>query len=142
MVTLVYKYCLLAMLLLTFLLLVTPVSRAQEGFPDEIASVMRDLEYLHSRGLDLEPVIEALNKAIEAYYKNDVAEAREYLERAKHLVEELKPVAETVHLVNLLTRICTVIALASIPLVVYFALPRLYLYLWFTSRKKWIVIRR
>lgn len=104
--------------------------------------MMKDLEYLHGKGLEVKPVVEALNKAIEAYYKDNVAEANEYLKKARHLVEELKPVAETVYLVNLLTKACTVATLASVPLIVYLVLPRLYLHLWFASHRKWIVVRR
>lgn len=142
MVILVHKYLVLVVLtLLNFLLIASPL-HAQREFEDEIASIMRDLEYLHGKGLDVEPVIKTLNKAIEVYYENNVVEAHEYLEKAKHLVEELKSTAETVYLTSLLTKTCIVTALASTPLVVYLVLPRLYLYLWFKSRRKWIVVRR
>lgn len=141
MVILVYKLCLLVMPLLTFLLIIPP-SYAQAEFQDEIASIMRDLEYLHSKGLDVKPVIETLNNAVKAYYESNVVYAHECLEKAKQLVRELKSVAENVYLANLVTKTCTVTALASLPLIVYFALPRAYLYLWFTFRRKWVVVGR
>lgn len=136
-----HKHCLLVISSLLISLLAAPVLCAQEELQGEIASIMRDLEYLHSKGLEVKPIIEILNKAIETYYEGNIAEAREYLKKARYLVEELKPVAETVYLINLLTKVCTAAALASVPLIVYFALPRLYLYLWFVSHKKWVVRR-
>lgn len=122
-----------------FLVASLPACLAQEGVLGEIESMMKDLEYLHSRGVDVERVVDLLNKAISEYVSGDVTAARTYLEEAKKVVESLKIEAEPTHARIIAVKTVIVACLVSIPLMIYFILPRLYLYLWFRFRKKWVV---
>ncbi|MEM2848636.1 MAG: hypothetical protein QXM79_07705 [Zestosphaera sp.] len=116
-----------------------PACLAQEDLLSEVESIMKDLEYLHSRGVDVGLVVDLLNRAISEYFGGDVRVARTHLEEARRAVEDLKAGAESTYFRIIAVKTATVACLASIPLVVYFALPRLYLYLWFKLHRKWVV---
>ncbi|MEM0326482.1 MAG: hypothetical protein QW721_00820 [Desulfurococcaceae archaeon] len=112
---------------------------AENSVLNEIENLMSELEYLHSRGLCVDDVVDLLNKAIEEYSRGNTQSAIAYLEEAKQRVVYLKPVAERVYLEILITRGLTVAILASIPILIYFVLPRVYLYVWFKLHRRWII---
>ncbi|MEM4869109.1 MAG: hypothetical protein QW081_01750 [Desulfurococcaceae archaeon] len=112
---------------------------AENSVLNEIENLISELEYLHSRGLCVDDVVDLLNKAIEEYSRGNTQSAIAYLEEAKQRVVYLKPVAERVYLEILITRGLTVAILASIPLLIYFVLPRVYLYVWFKLHRRWII---
>ncbi|MEM1642754.1 MAG: hypothetical protein QXI85_08215 [Desulfurococcaceae archaeon] len=112
---------------------------AENSVLNEIENLMSELEYLHSRGLRVDDVVDLLNKAIGEYSRGNTQSAIAYLEEAKQRVVYLKPVAEKVYLEILITRGLTVAILASIPILIYFVLPRVYLYVWFKLHRRWII---
>ncbi|MEM2014481.1 MAG: hypothetical protein QXJ16_03355 [Desulfurococcaceae archaeon] len=112
---------------------------AENSVLNEIENLMSELEYLHSRGLCVDDVVDLLNKAIEEYSRGNTQSAIAYFEEAKQRVVYLKPVAERVYLEILITRGLTVAILASIPILIYFVLPRVYLYVWFKLHRRWII---
>ncbi|MEM4596832.1 MAG: hypothetical protein QXG54_06025 [Desulfurococcaceae archaeon] len=112
---------------------------AENSVLNEIENLMSELEYLHSKGLCVNDVVDLLNKAIKEYSRGNTQSAIAYLEEAKQRVVYLKPVAERVYLEILITRGLTVAILASIPLLIYFVLPRVYLYVWFKLHRRWII---
>lgn len=131
-----------ALISVTLMALLTtsiPTPLVQEDLLREIELIMKDLEYLHSRGVDVGLVIDLLNKAISEYSSGSIEKAREYLEEAKRRVESLKMEAESTYIKIIAIKAVTVASLASIPPLIYFILPRLYLYLWFKLHRKWIV---
>ncbi|MEM1879113.1 MAG: hypothetical protein QXJ18_05060 [Desulfurococcaceae archaeon] len=112
---------------------------AENSVLNEIENLMSELEYLHSRGLCVDDVVDLLNKAIGEYSRGNTQSAIAYFEEAKQRVFYLKPVAERVYLEILITRGLTVAILASIPILIYFVLPRVYLYVWFKLHRRWII---
>jgi len=116
-----------------------PIILAQGDMLREVESIMKDLEYLHSRGVDVGPVVDLLNKAVSEYSNGSFEKAYEYIEEARRRVESLKMEAESTYIKIMVVKAVTVASLASIPLLTYFMLPRLYLYLWFKLHRKWIV---
>ncbi|MFN3268655.1 MAG: hypothetical protein ACK416_05300 [Zestosphaera sp.] len=126
---------------LFMVLLVTsaPVLLAQEDVLAGVELLMRDLEYLSSRGVDVESVVDLLNKAIDEYVSGDVEKASAYLDEARKIVDVLKAGAESTYSAIVVAKTLTVVGLVLIPVIVYFMLPRLYLYLWFRLRRKWVV---
>lgn len=116
-----------------------PIILAQGDMLREVESIMKDLEYLHSRGVDVGPVVDLLNKAVSEYSNGSFEKAYGYIEEARRRVESLKVEAESTYIKIMVVKAVTVASLASIPLLTYFMLPRLYLYLWFKLHRKWIV---
>lgn len=118
-----------------------PICEPQGDFVESVVLIVRDLEYLNSRGVDVSSVVVELNRAIEFYSGNNYEEAYSCLNKARSLVEELKYNAESAFMGLLLIKALTVAILGSLPLLVYTLLPRAYLYLWFKFHKKWVVRR-
>jgi hypothetical protein len=107
----------------------------------EIGDLVGRVSELYSKGLDVSDVIEKLNRAIVLYEENRSEEAIRLVEEARSLIDDMSRVADRVYYTNMALKAITVTALASIPVLVYFLLPRAYLYLWFKSRRKWLVSR-
>lgn len=106
---------------------------------DEIGSLMRDLEYLHERGVNVSPIVYQLNKAIESYRSGDLESSLSHIHEARALIERYRGEAESIYMSILVMKMVMLIALFSIPLIVYLLLPRVYLYIWFKLHKKWVV---
>ena len=132
----------IALLLLVFCSLI-PVAVGEnlggEELDARVGKLLKDLEELYSKGVGIEGLVKELNKAIDLYYNGSRDEALEVINNIEKEVQALKSVADRVALEKALIKYASVAAALSIPLVVYFALPRLYLYLWYYTRRKWIV---
>jgi hypothetical protein len=57
-------------------------------------------------------------------------------------VEKLYTLKESSKMQVLLHKALTTLALVLIPVAVYMLLPRIYLYLWYTSRRRWAVVKK
>ena len=114
--------------------------RDQEIIVKEIEGLMRDLEYLYSRGVNISDIIDLLNRAIQ-YTDRNISEAQRLISIAKEEISERRSYAENTYLMNLVIKYLEITAIASIPLLVYLFLPRIYLYLWYRSHRKWIIKR-
>lgn len=133
---------LIALSLFTGLRVFAEVSapRDQEIIVKEIEGLMRDLEYLYSRGVNISDIIDLLNRAIQ-YTDRNISEAQRLISIAKEEISERRSYAENTYLMNLVIKYLEITAIASIPLLVYLFLPRIYLYLWYRSHRKWIIKR-
>lgn len=131
--------CMSILLTLLIISLLIPQYVVGKDVYTEVTYFVKDLEDLHSMGVDVGLVIDLLNKAMEEYRRGKVAEAQRYLDEARRIIDELKLVAESVYLKALVVKIATVGSLAVLPVAVYLILPRMYLYLWFKLHRKWIV---
>ena len=109
------------------------------AFDVEVGKIVKDLEYLESKGIDVSKLVEQLDRAIKLYENGNRVEAEKILLNISREVVALKSIANDVAIRILITKIATVAALASIPLLVYLLLPRAYLYLWYLSRRRWVV---
>ena len=126
---------------LLFLSLVILPIVLSSNIDSEIGVLVEEAGELHSKGLDVTEILEKLNNAIALYEEGSVEDANRLLREVKSLIENSRIIANSVYLTNIVIKIVTISVLIAIPLVVYFLLPRLYLYLWYKSRKKWVVLR-
>jgi len=143
------KFLLVISLLLMIFLATPTYTTAQsidsgiDNIDKEVSDVVRDLEYLYGRGIDVSNLTESLNKLIinwsrdpnNTYYLIQ-------LQKIRSEIDSLKKNAESIYLSSMITRYLVAGLILSVPAVVYFALPRLYLFLWFRSRRRWIVVER
>lgn len=137
MVSVVSKHTILLLLVMQ-VVLISPCF-AQENIPREVEVLMRDLEYLHSKGVNVDEVVDLLNKALDEYGKNNTQRALEYFKEAKQRINSLKAEAQYTYMTVLITKALTVVSLISIPLLLYLLLPKVYLYIWFKLHRNWIV---
>lgn len=105
----------------------------------QVYELIEELEYLHEKGVDISEVVRDLNEVLGLLESGEIDRGLVILEQVRSDVERLKSVAETVYLYKMAIKFGSVIALSSIPVLVYFLLPRLYLYLWYRTHKHWHV---
>ena len=134
-------YTCLALLVLALLHCTLPLVSASSELDSEVGDLVERAGDLYSKGLDVSVIIEKLNSAVVLSEEGSVEEARGVLSEVRSLVEDMSTVADSVYFTNTLIKGVTVAVLAAIPVLVYTLLPRVYLYLWFKSRKKWLVLR-
>jgi len=112
-----------------------------ENFDLELASLVDRVSKLYSMGVNTTSVVEKLSSAVKAYDSGDFEKAWSLLSEARNMVAELEKGASETYFWLLLLKACIVALLASIPIAVYLLLPRIYLYLWFRAKRKWVVRR-
>ncbi len=108
-------------------------------FDSEVGVLVEEAGKLYSKGVDVAMVIEKLDNAIALYESGRVDEAYAALSEARSMIMDLSSVADQVYYYNTLVKAVTVAVLAAIPIAIYLLLPRIYLYVWFKTRRKWIV---
>ena len=133
------NYIISATILLLSLVILPVV--LSSSFDSEIGILVEEASELYFKGLNITEILEKLNRAITLYEEGSVEDANRLLREVKSLIENSRIIANSVYLTNTVIKIVTISILIAIPLVVYFLLPRLYLYLWYKSRKKWVVLR-
>jgi hypothetical protein len=110
-------------------------------FDSEIGVLVEKAGELYSKGLNITVVLEKLNRAIALYEEGGVEDANMLLSEVNSLIGDMRALADRVYLANMVIKVVTVLVLAVIPLAVYFLLPRIYLYVWYKTRRKWILSR-
>jgi hypothetical protein len=131
-----YTVCIV--LLLVLALSALPVVQGSD-FDSEVGVLVEEAGKLYSKGVDVAMVIEKLDNAIALYESGRVDEAYAALSEARSMIMDLSSVADQVYYYNTLVKAVTVAVLAVIPIAIYLLLPRIYLYVWFKTRRKWIV---
>jgi ArsR family metal-binding transcriptional regulator len=133
-----YAYTVYIALLLVLALSALPVVQGSD-FDSEVGVLVEEAGRLYSKGVDVAVVIEKLDNAIALYESGRVDEAYAALSEARSMIMDLSSVADRVYYYNTMVKAVTVAVLAVIPIAVYLLLPRIYLYVWFKTRRKWIV---
>lgn len=133
----VYVFLALALLLIPQI----PLIYSQPSIDDEVSAVMRDLEYLSSRGVNVSDLVDRLNHALELYQRGDVDGALNIIRDLRARISDLMGTADSVYLMLNIYRYGSAAAVLSTPLLVYLLLPRIYLILWYRSRRRWLVRR-
>jgi hypothetical protein len=125
-------------LLLVYILL-TPIIASTQDFDSVIAEYIARVRRLEAKNVDTTQVVELINEAVEKYQEEDETRALQILGEVDSLLDSLERSVDQVYYQYVFTKAITVIVLALIPILVYTLLPRVYLYLWFKTRKRWIV---
>lgn len=126
--------------LLILIALHAPVSRAEQAdVYTQIAELINTLEYLYKKGVDVTSIVRDLNTVIELASLGNTDEALTRLEQIKSKLRELEHIAEDTYIAKMAIKFVLVGFIASIPVAVYLILPRVYLHLWYSVRRKWIV---
>lgn len=94
---------------------------------------------LSLKGVETSRLEELLASALDSIESGDYSRASELLSEVERSLAELESRAGTVILTKNLVKYGTAAAVLSIPLLTYLFLPRLYVYLWYATRKNWVV---
>jgi len=136
----------LTSLLALLLLVATPLVATNPGPElDQLDKVVGDLVHklseLDAKGVNVTPVLVRLDEAIAAYERGDIESAERAVNEAISVLSELEATAGEVYRLVVLSKGLTIAGVASIPILVYQLLPRVYLHLWFKTRRRWLVRR-
>ena len=117
--------------------------QATESVPRDldsrIGNIAEKLSNLENKGGNVTDIIIEVNKAIQLAEKGNYKEANKILDKVEAEINSLEPQVEKQYKINTIKKYTTVSFLLALPLITYYALPRLYLLLWYRSRRKWLV---
>lgn len=133
----------LALLLLAMAALPT----AGQQLPSEVGEVAHKLERLSKAGMDVSRAVELLNNALALLSKGNLTAeewgwVRGNLSLADAELSDMEARLPAFELGKAASTAAAVAAYASLPLFVYFALPKIWAYAWYRARRKWLVERR
>ncbi len=147
-ITLKHFRTIVPLLLLTILICVSYVPNiyycyseinVNESIIKEFKVMVKDLTYLSELGIDTFGLSKELDRALDLIQKGRYSEANTVLLKVKKELESLKSRASHIHLINEVRKYTIVVLIGLAPVLTYFLLPRLYLYLWYRYRRKWLV---
>jgi len=138
----VYSALALAAVALAVSALSTTAHQADSQFEKNVVGLLKDLELLEGKGIDVRGLIHKLDEAIKLAELGEFDKAMGLVEEVRLEVALLKEVADRVYAYEAIRKYGLVIGILSIPALTYFLLPRAYLYLWFKCRRRWIVEER
>ena len=110
-----------------------------EDFDRKVSRVVYRIDEAHRMGANTTIFIDKVNKAISLYRQGRVTQAYEELQAVNKSVLEVLPLARHKYHVRLAEKYVASAIILATPLIVYWGLPRLYLRIWFSARRKWIV---
>jgi len=105
-----------------------------------VSSIMKDLEYLKSREVNVSSLIHRVNEDIKGLEKDPGNTT--YIKDLENIREEIKALksdAENIYIINNIIRYSTAVGIGLVPIAVYILLPRIYLYIWYRTRRRWVV---
>ena len=109
---------------------------------EEFIQLYIEVAELGKEGINVTSLVHELSKALKLINEGtneSLIRAESILSRVRSELESLKAEAPRIILANNVRKYGAVTALASVPVVFYFLLPRVYLAIWFRVRRRWVV---
>lgn len=131
---------LVAFITMILVLSYTNVYVYSRSISEEFLSLYEEIVNLAREGVDVSYMVSNLSAILESTEQNQsISQISELTKLVKNAIEELKRDAPRITLYRDTARALTVVFLASMPIAFYILFPRLYLYAWFITRRKWVV---
>ena len=118
----------------------SPIIMVCENPYEKFLSMYSRVVNLALKGINVSQYVINLDKALQLLEANKSEEALELMSRVEADLRELESRADNIVLTQTLSKYATAVAILSIPILVYFLLPRLYVYAWFKSRRRWVIV--
>lgn len=110
--------------------------------PDAISKVVRGLEELSQSYVNVTSAVRYADKWLKACGEGNYTEAVKAYTNVSEEVMRLSVFRDSSRLGMLLYKALTTLVFVLIPIAIYLLLPRVYLYLWYSSKKRWFVVKR
>lgn len=94
---------------------------------------------LSQQGVDVSNEVKMLKELHKNLVNGTTENINEMLDKIEADVAKLKQEAPRIILMNNLVKALTIIGMVFIPLFLYILIPRIYLYLWYRARKRWVI---
>jgi hypothetical protein len=111
----------------------------QEEYMDKALDLLKRLQVLSRKGMNVTGLVNELNKTMGLIQDGKIDSARIKLKEIEAKVSILEEKADTYYVWNTIYKYTEIASILSIPPLFYLLFPRIYLYLWFKLRKRWIV---
>lgn len=108
----------------------------------EIISLYIRLVRLSEEGINTRELVNLLSEALELLNNEDDAssiKAQKIVSKVREAVEKLEAERPSILISKNLSKYGIAAAIASIPVLFYLLFPRIYLELWYKTRRKWVV---
>lgn len=92
------------------------------------------------KGINVSQYVTVLKNVLQLLEANRSEEAMELMIGIEANLSELESKAGNIVFSQTVIKYATAAAILSLPALVYLLLPRLYVYVWFKSRKRWVLI--
>ncbi|MEM0015073.1 MAG: hypothetical protein QXX81_07540 [Zestosphaera sp.] len=126
--------------ILVVTLLISSIIAWCETPHERFISIYSRVADLGRKGIDVSQYVEALDEVLELLKVGDISRAEEIMDSISTNLSSVESKVGEILLVNNLKRYGTALTLLITPLLTYLLLPRVYIYLWFRSRRKWVIV--
>lgn len=92
------------------------------------------------KGINVSRYVVVLNEVLQLLEANKSEEAMKLMSGIEDELKELESRADNIVFARTLSKYATAASILSLPILVYFLLPRLYIYAWFKSRRRWVLV--
>ncbi|RLE91246.1 MAG: hypothetical protein DRJ55_05900 [Thermoprotei archaeon] len=121
---------------------ILPAKASPSKLQREIIGLYIRLVRLSEEGIDTRELVNLLSEALELLNNEDNAssiKAQKIVSKVREAVEKLEAERPSIVISKNLSKYGTAAAIASIPVLFYLLFPRIYLELWYKTRRKWVV---
>ncbi|AFL66811.1 hypothetical protein [Desulfurococcus amylolyticus] len=140
------KWCLISFTMLSMLLLVVIQSfiivsgeADSSTLINEALSLLARIQRLAGKNINVTDLTVQLNESLRLLQEGRITEAKSLLDRLEDEVAVLEASADTYYMWGIIMKYMRVALVLSIPLLFYLFFPRLYIYLWFRLKRRWVI---
>jgi len=123
-------------------LAITPICKAENldvQIIDRALEDLKKLQILSEKGINVSKLVEELNEVVMIVQRGDLESARIKLVTIEDEILKLEAEADRYYIVSTIMRYAKVVGILVIPIIFYLLFPRIYLYIWFRSRRRWVL---
>jgi hypothetical protein len=106
---------------------------------NEALSLLARIQKLAGKNINVTDLTVQLNESLMLLQEGRITEAKSLLDRLENEVAVLEASADTYYMWGIIMKYLRVALALSIPLLFYLFFPRLYIYLWFRLRRRWVI---
>ncbi len=130
---------LILLTLLTSIVLQSVIVSCEDPY-EKFLDLYSRIADLALKGINVSQYVTVLKNVLQLLEVNRSEEAMELMTRIEANLSELESKADNIVFSQTVIKYATAAAILSLPALVYLLLPRLYVYVWFKSRKRWVLV--
>ncbi|AFH42523.1 hypothetical protein IOK49_03455 [Fervidicoccus fontis] len=139
----VYSVIILLIVIISpFIIVSSQSSEDVIGTNSTITQLLGEIVYLYDHGVNVSQLVNKLNYAVKLEQEGNITASSLIISQLQENISALMPSAESNYYKIIALKIIEIILLLSIPVLTYVFLPRIYLSIWYRSRRKWLVKKK
>lgn len=129
-------------LILTTLMVFTHTRAEDPCSNNTIMDIVKNLESLYSSYVNISRAIELTHMLITSCDMGNTNSSASLVDEIYKEINRLRRVSGAKYIEVVSSKIAVGISILSMPFLIYFLLPKIYLYIWFKTRRRWLVVKR